>query len=416
MSETKNNKWVARLEVIASILSGLKNLLIILFLIAVTIYFAGKIRDISAVNVISIDRFDMENQESQDGELLKMKLYYELLRMRKLGEMSHLKEFTNDVVTTYSDQHSEVEIPHEEMNDLYKFAVQTFEKKQRVIGRIKRISENQLEASLILEKVGIFYTTSSSIDSLISKCAKLILAEIDPISAAAYMVSIRDPACLQVVQPLMKDDDTQNDAIALHYQGAGYLFNNDFELARKKLRQAQRGFTKESSKAPVLNNIGVSYFEQARNETNEEKKMLLQDSAEYWYKESVKADNTFYGAFYNMGNLYTIQKKYDEAKYNYKRSISINPESVAALVSLSMLNNRKKEFKEATALMKQAKEINPSHPMIIVGDLLVPRKHRLNCDSLLRKVYSFDYTINKSYYDRVKEVVGTHNLCKTTTK
>ena len=127
--------------------------------------------------------------------------------------------------------------------------------------------------------------------------------------------------------------------------GEIFMRNNDFDQALFYLR---KGYSVDPDKAELLNLYGLSLFN-----------VWKLDDAERILKKCIEADNSYYKAYNNLGNVYRRIDKYNEAISMYKKSIEAsNKKHLAAYINLSSVYLSKKDLNSWIECLEDALETN----------------------------------------------------------
>lgn len=84
------------------------------------------------------------------------------------------------------------------------------------------------------------------------------------------------------------------------------------------------------------------------------------DAAEE-YKDAIKVDSTFFGAYINLANAYELSGKNTEAELAYKDAIKVKPSDYKAYFNLANLLGKGNRYIESTELYKTSLELNPQN-------------------------------------------------------
>jgi len=181
--------------------------------------------------------------------------------------------------------------------------------------------------------------------------------------------------------------------IPIHHYGAA----RDKEFSRKKEEYLELAKTKLAD-AKSLYELGILSKEIGRL-----------DEAEKAFMEAVRIDDKFGDAYYNLGVVYEMQKRYDEAIAQYKKALSfgkhsdalfgigvcllkksqldeaaeyfeeaikINPFNVKAFINLGVIYEKKCDYKKAISALKNAVELNPKNAKAYFNLAIVYEKEK----------------------------------------
>ena len=74
----------------------------------------------------------------------------------------------------------------------------------------------------------------------------------------------------------------------------------------------------------------------------------------YLLQKAISSDPKYYKAYYNLGNLYLKEKKYNSAIYNYKLSVKYNPNFAYGWYNMGNAYYSLEEYKKAKSAYKKA--------------------------------------------------------------
>lgn len=123
----------------------------------------------------------------------------------------------------------------------------------------------------------------------------------------------------------------------------------DIFMARKMYREAVEAY-KEGPKdsAVLLNKTGIAYHQ-----------MLDLNTAEKYYRLSIRANPHYAEALNNLGTIYYTRKNYRGAINQYKKALRINPQSASVLSNLGTGYFARKDYKRAAETWQEALAIDP---------------------------------------------------------
>jgi tetratricopeptide (TPR) repeat protein len=87
--------------------------------------------------------------------------------------------------------------------------------------------------------------------------------------------------------------------------------------------------------------------------------MLDLNTAEKYYRLSVRADARYSEAINNLGTIYYTRKSYRRAITEYKKALRINPQSASVLSNLGTGYFARKDYKRAAETWQEALAIDP---------------------------------------------------------
>lgn len=68
--------------------------------------------------------------------------------------------------------------------------------------------------------------------------------------------------------------------------------------------------------------------------------------------------------YYNKGNRYAAEGRYEEAKRSYQKAIKVSPHSLLSYCELADINLREGRCEEALKSLNQAKNLAPDEPIV----------------------------------------------------
>ena len=123
----------------------------------------------------------------------------------------------------------------------------------------------------------------------------------------------------------------------------------DIFMARKMYREAVEAYREgPKNSAVLLNKTGIAYHQ-----------MLDLNTAEKYYRLSVRADARYAEAINNLGTIYYTRKSYRRAITEYKKALRINPQSASVLSNLGTGYFARKDYKRAAETWQEALAIDP---------------------------------------------------------
>ncbi|MEO6883133.1 MAG: tetratricopeptide repeat protein [Bacteroidia bacterium] len=118
--------------------------------------------------------------------------------------------------------------------------------------------------------------------------------------------------------------------------------------------------------ASALHNLGLAYV------------MYSGDYAKAidLMKQTIACDSTYVEAYFNIGSIYQIEKKYGEAEKYYLKSIALRPEFVNPYSNLSMIYCSRKQYEKALAINDTAisRGVKSEVPYIDIGNVYIYEK------------------------------------------
>jgi tetratricopeptide (TPR) repeat protein len=128
--------------------------------------------------------------------------------------------------------------------------------------------------------------------------------------------------------------------------GVMYEHDNQIDMAIKMYKKC---IELKSNLSGAYGNLANIYNE------NELKK----DSALYYHQKALFVDNKNPNSYYNFGNYYRKNEKYDLALEMYAKAIEFNPSLTSAYINTAVIYEIEKDFKKAIDYVSKAIDIEP---------------------------------------------------------
>lgn len=129
----------------------------------------------------------------------------------------------------------------------------------------------------------------------------------------------------------------------------GPEMRGDIFMARKMYREAAEAYREgPKDSAVLLNKTGIAYHQ-----------MLDLNTAEKYYRLSIRANPHYSEAMNNLGTIFYTRKNYRQAINQYKRALRINPQSASVLSNLGTGYFARKDYKRAAETWQEALAIDP---------------------------------------------------------
>jgi tetratricopeptide (TPR) repeat protein len=123
----------------------------------------------------------------------------------------------------------------------------------------------------------------------------------------------------------------------------------DIFMAEKRYREAAEMYADHSKgSAVMLNKTGIAYHQ-----------MLQLNSAEKYYRQSLRADPKYSEAVNNLGTIYYAKKSYRRAISQYKKALRMSPDSASVWSNLAMAYFSRNDVEHAQESLKKAMMLDP---------------------------------------------------------
>jgi tetratricopeptide (TPR) repeat protein len=139
-------------------------------------------------------------------------------------------------------------------------------------------------------------------------------------------------------------DPTDTDVVL--DMGVMYELDNQIDMAIKMYKKC----------IDLKSNLSGAYGNLANIYNDNE---LKKDSALYYHQKALFVDNKNPNSYYNFGNYYKKNKKYDLALEMYAKAIELNPSLTPAYINTAAIYEFNKDFKKAIDFVLKAIEITP---------------------------------------------------------
>ena len=292
-------------------------------------------------------------QQGYSGEVLTIRLIDEVQEIQSNGS-TFVKE-NNILIPSWDQEKYEIKSPTE--NTLYNVISQfgnyfIGKKRCKAYGEVVNDS-GSIDYTFRIDGEKSYRYSASRCDSLLP-LAEYITEYLDPISLAAYYAEQNESLkCLRLAQEMILDDEDDNDEFAFFVKGKVYMKHKaTFSKAKTMFRNAIAIGTNLS---PAYNNMGlVLEYEDSL------------DRAIEFYTLAIRNDNTYAGAYHNLGNIF--QKEFNKTqkelyadssiKY-YNTAIEYNPMFSFSYISLGTVLYNLGRLSESYDIFNQVMELDP---------------------------------------------------------
>ena len=123
----------------------------------------------------------------------------------------------------------------------------------------------------------------------------------------------------------------------------------DIFMAKKMYQEAVEAYKEGAhDSAIVMNKTGIAYHQ-----------MLQFDTAEKYYRLSIRANPHYAEAINNLGTIYYARKSYRRAVAQYKKALRITPQSASIWSNLGSGYFERKDIKHAAEAWEKALSLDP---------------------------------------------------------
>lgn len=115
------------------------------------------------------------------------------------------------------------------------------------------------------------------------------------------------------------------------------------------------------------------------------------------FKEAIRIDPNFYGAYINLSKAFESEEQFNEAIETYKKAIEVRPEHYKSYFNLGNLLNRLEMYESAIDAYKMAIEYRPDYPKLYNN--IGTTYQMLNMFEEAKENYTTAITLNNEYAD-----------------